>query len=206
MKKGLIGCLVVGLLLLVVGGGAVYWFLIRPNMATVSSVTSGIGSLGEIAKAGEAMAEVKNTSTFQPPADGTLTAAQVAMFIGVQEQVQATLGADMQALQAKGEAIEAKAKAEGRDVGATEGMALLGDMTALMAKGKGKQVEALNKYNVSLSEYEWVRGQVYAALPYAAMDTIPAQVAADVNAANVALVKPHQDVIAKAMANGMVGL
>jgi len=203
MKKGLIGCLVVALLLFAAGCGLAYWFLFRSGSAVASSVES----FSQIAKAAEATAEIKNTSTFEPPADGTLTAAQVAMFIGVQEQVQAKLGSDMQALQAKGEAIEAKAKAEERDVGATEGMALLGDMTALLAKAKGLQAEALNKYNTSLSEYEWVRGQIYAAYPYATMDTIPPQMmGADVNAANIALVKPHQDVVGKAMANGMVGL
>lgn len=203
MKKGLIGCLVVGLLLLVVGGGLAYWFVLKPMW---SAVSPGMDTVKELAKIGEATAELRNKTAFQPPADGTLTAAQVAMFVGVQQEMQSRLGSEMAALEDKGKAIEAKAREEGREVGATDGMALIGEMTGLVAKGKQVQVDALNRYGTSMSEYEWVRGQVYGALPYTAMDSVPPQMAGEVNATNIALVKPHQELLAKAMANSMIGL
>ncbi len=57
MKKGLIGCLVVGLLLLIVGGGLAYWFIARPM---VSSASAGMDSMKELAKIGQANVELKN--------------------------------------------------------------------------------------------------------------------------------------------------
>ena len=203
MKKGLIGCLVVGLLLLIVGGGLAYWFIARPMM---SSASAGMDSMKELAKIGQANVELKNTSEFTPPADGSLTAAQVAMFIGVQEAVQAQLEGKFEALKAKGEAMEAKAKGEGQEVGMTEGMALISEMTALVAQGKKVQVEALNRNNTSMAEYDWVRGQVYSALPFASSESVPEQLKNQVNENNVNLVRPHAEMLTKGMGSTMLGL
>jgi hypothetical protein len=203
MKKGLIGCLVVGLLLIVVGGGLAYWFVLRPMWASASA---SVDSVKELAKIGQASEQIKNTSEFTPPADGTLTAAQVAMYLGVQEAVQAQIEGKVDAIKVKGEAIEAKAKAEGHDVGVSDGMALMSEMTALIAKAKQAQVEALNRNNTSESEYAWVREQIYGALPFAGTDAIPEQLKGQVNEANVNLVRPHKDVLTKAMGNTMIGM
>jgi hypothetical protein len=202
MKKGLIGCLVVGLLLLVIGGGLAFWFL-KPY---ASSAVSGIESIQQLAKAGQASTDIKNTSDFTPPADGTMTAAQMAMYLAVQDAVQTRVATQFDALKAEGDALEARAKAEGRDANPTEGMALMGKLTALVAQGKQAQVEALNRNNTSLSEYEWVRGQVYQALPLASSDEIPEAMAGQVNAANVALVRPHREALAKGVGLSMLGM
>lgn len=202
MKKGLIGCLVVVVLLLVVGAGLAYWFL-KPY---ASSASSGIESIQQLAKAGQATADLKNTSEFTPPADGTLSAAQIAMYLAVQDAVQTKVAAQAETLKAESDALEAKAKAEGRDVGAAEGMALMGKLTGLVADGKQAQIDALNRSNTSLAEYEWVKGQIFQALPFASADEIPQAMQGQVNAANVALVRPHKDVLTKGVGTSMLGL
>ncbi|KFN44840.1 hypothetical protein [Arenimonas oryziterrae] len=203
MKKGLIGCLVVGLLLLVVGGGLAYWFVVRPMWASASN---GLSAVQDMAKIAEVSAQVKNKSPYTAPADGTLTAAQVTMFVNVQTQLQAKMAGEYAGFEAKGKALEAKAKAEGREPTATEGMALITEMSALVAKGQQIKVDGLNAAGVSEAEYDWVREQVYAAFPYASMDAIPDQLKGEVNMANVELVRPHKELIAKSMGNAMIGM
>jgi hypothetical protein len=173
MKKALVGCLVVGLLLVVVGGGAFYWFVVRP-------VGSAVGTLADNAKGLAAAAQVEETisnkAPYTPPADGKLTPAQVQSLVAVQTAMQAALGTQLDTLKAKYDAIEAQQKAQGRDANLSEIAGAYSDFSGYILKAKQAQATALNQQNMSLEEYRWVRGQAYAALPFIEMD--PAQLAA----------------------------
>jgi len=163
MKKGLIGCLVVGLLLLVVGGGAAYWFVLRPMWNAGSAMVDNAKDLAATAQADQA---VNNKSPFTAPADGRLTPAQVQSLVAVQTAMQAALGTDLDALKAKYDAIEAEHKAKGQDTNLQEAMGAYSDFSGFILKAKQAQVAALNQQNMSLEEYNWVRGQAYSALPF----------------------------------------
>jgi len=85
MKKSLIGCLV---LVIVVGiGGAVgaYYFLWRPAKAYVVE----FAKLQEIPKLNR---QVRNTAPFTPPADNVLTNDAVERFVQTQQGIQVKLG------------------------------------------------------------------------------------------------------------------
>src|SRR4249919_107231 len=166
MKKGLIGCLVIGLLLVVVGGGAVYWFVLRPMWNAGSAMVDNAKDLAATAQAEQS---ITNKSPFTAPVDGHLTPAQVQTLVAVQTAMQAALGTDLDTLKAKYDAIEAEQKAKGRDANLQEVMGAYSDFSGFILKAKQAQVTALNQQNMSLEEYNWVRGQAYAALPFVDM-------------------------------------
>jgi hypothetical protein len=163
MKKALVGCLVVGLLLVVVGGGAFYWFVVRPAGTAISSFADSAKDMAATAQAEQA---ISNKSPFTAPADGRLTPAQVQSLVAVQSAMQAALGADLDTLKAKYDAIDAERKAKGRDANMQEVMGAYSDFSGFILKAKQAQVAALNQQNMSLAEYSWVRTQAYSALPF----------------------------------------
>jgi hypothetical protein len=167
MKKGLVGCLVVGLLLIVVGGGAAYWFVLRPMWNAGSALVDNAKGLAAVAQVEQT---VSNKAPFTAPADGRLTLAQAQSLVAVLNAMQSALGKDMDTLKAKYDAIEAEQKAKGRDANAQEMLGAYSDFSGLMLKAKQAQAAALNQQNMSLEEYHWVRGQAYAALPFMEMD------------------------------------
>lgn len=163
MKKGLIGCLLVGLLLVVVGAGLAWWYFVRPAWRAVSS---GTESVQQWAKAADLEKSVTNKSAYTAPADGLLTAAQVQTFMAVQESVEQAMGQDAAALKKKYDAIDAQKKADGKDVDFSTAMGAVSDLGGLVAKAREAQVAALNQHNLSLEEYRWIRAQAMAAIPF----------------------------------------
>ena len=163
MKKGLIGCLVVGLLLVVVGAGLAWWFIARPAW---NAVSSGTESVKQWAKAADLEKSVTNQAPYTPPADGKLTPAQVQTFMAIQDNVATMLGADSDALKKKYEAMDADNKAAGKDADLGQAMSAMSDLGGLVTKAREAQVAALNQHGMSLEEYRWIRGQVMAALPF----------------------------------------
>lgn len=190
MKKALVGCLIVGLLLVVVGGGAFYWFVVRPVGSAVSSMASNAKDLAATAQAEQA---INNKSPFTAPADGLLTPAQVQSLVAVQSAMQAAIGSDLDTLKAKYEAIDAERKAKGRDANVQEVMGAYSDFSGFILKAKQAQVAALNQQNMSLEEYTWVRSQAYSALPFIDMPADAFQAPASTQSADAAA--------AQAMAN-----
>ncbi len=193
MKKWLVGCLITGLLLLVVGGGLFYW-LVWPRISGVGG--DFVGQIDSLKKIGEAEQTVKNRTSFTAPTDGKLSIAQVTAFVTIQQTIFDKMGSDFALMEEKykkmGEQDEKSADPTAKDV-----MGAFADMTSLMAKAKQAQVAGLNVQNMSMEEYRWIRDQVSAALPYIAMDApTPTQEATiDKNAIAEAAVK---DAIAKA--------
>jgi len=190
MKKGLVGCLLVGLLLIVVGGGAAYWFVLRPMWNAGSAMVDNAKGLAEAAQVEQSIA---NKSPFTPPADGLLTPAQVQSLVAVQTAMQSALGADLESLKAKYDAIEAENRAKGKDTNLQQAMGAYSDFSGYILKARKAQVAALNQQNMSLEEYTWVRSQAYTALPFIDMPDTAFQAPATSQSADAAT--------AQAMAN-----
>ena len=175
MKKWLIGCLVTGLLLVVVVCGAAYWFVWRPLAASGGDF---MGQVDELKKIGEAEQAVKNKSSYTAPVDGKLSAAQVNAFVTVQQTIHDKMGPDFAVLEEKYKKMSEQETAP-NDANLKDIMGAYSDITGLVAKAKQAQVEALNVQNMSLEEYRWIRDQVSAALPYLAVDAPTPDVAPD---------------------------
>lgn len=171
MKKWLVGCLVTGLILLIIGGGLAYWFVWRPLSAAGGEF---MGQVEDLKKIGEADQAVKNQSAYTAPADGKLSIAQVNAFVAIQKTISDKMGPDFAVLEEKYKTMNEQKNTDSnpdlKDV-----MGAYNDITKLIAKAKEAQVAALNVQNMSLAEYRWIREQASAALPYIAMDVpVPA--------------------------------
>lgn len=166
MKKGLIGCLIVGLVIIVFGAGAAYWFVWRPLAHAGSAV---IQNAQDFAKAADVEKSVKNQSPYVIPADGKLTPAQVQSFVAIQEFLSTTMGKDFDTLKQKYDAIEAEHKQDGKDADLSQVMGAYSDMSGLILKARQAQVDGINQQGMSLEEFRWVRQQSYAALPFIEM-------------------------------------
>lgn len=161
MKKFLIGCGVVSLLLVVGGGLAAYHFVFKPAAQIAGSVIGSarevVTKAGNLAQTIEAMrameAEVVARDAFVPPADGALGAAQIERFLAVHAAVVARLGPERERL---AQAVEGTP-------GSGEAASLVAPLTALASLGelglaaKRAQVDALNAQGLSLAEYRWIR-------------------------------------------------
>jgi hypothetical protein len=154
MKKALIGC---GILVLVLGiGGAVgaYYFLWKPAKAAVTE----FAKLKEIPQINQ---QVANKATFNAPADNVLASDSVDRFVRTQQAIITKLGARADELSKKYELMD---RARGnRTPTWTELSTAYKDFASLILEAKRAQVDALNQHKFSLAEYEWTRERVYEA-------------------------------------------
>ena len=163
MKKGLIGCLVVGVLLIAVGAGLAWFYVLKPM---VGAGTTALEGARDWANAVDAEQAIRNHAPFAPPADGRLTQEQVNRFVAVQHDTELALGADFAVLKQQLEMAQGHQGTQ--DLGKAAGaMAGLGK---LLAKARQAQVEGMNRQDLSLEEYRWIRDAAYAALPFLDMD------------------------------------
>lgn len=153
MKKALVGCAGLTLVLLVAGGGALYFYVYKPF------VSDYVGSAVEMAAVADMNAEVENQAAYASPPDGKLSAEQVERLVRVQEAIKTGLGGRIEALEAKYEQMEA----EGRTAGYREVLGAWRDAAGLFTEAKRAQVRALNAEGFSLDEYTWVRREAYRA-------------------------------------------
>jgi hypothetical protein len=164
MKKGLIGCLLVGVLLILVGTGAAYWFIVRPMVGTESA-----DAPPEWAGVVDAEQAIRNQSPFTGPAEGRLSQEQVNRFVAIHSNLQYRLGADFETLQRTYDTAAATQGAgQPPDVAAM--VAANPELGALLARAREAQVEGLNRQGMSLAEYRWIRDQAYKALPFLDLD------------------------------------
>ena len=215
MKKLLLGCAVVAVLLAVVGGTAGYFFVYRPAKQYMASFSQ----LQEVPKLN---ADIRNTSAFTPPANGELTPELVDRFMKTQDSLRRRMGARLEELDAKYKALD-RERGEGRNPGIAEVMEALKDLGGLVVDAKRAQVAALNEHGFSLEEYEWTRMQMYQAVgleiqegleealrkaagdPDAVSDAID-KVVPDVPEANRKLVEPLKEKLAENMTLAFFGL
>jgi len=189
MKKLVLGCLGVLVVLLIAGGVGSY-FVYQKAKSTLSTYSTSITQLQEIPKV---EAQVANKSAFEPPSSGELSADQVTRLVAVQQTIKDRLGASAKQLDAKYSALE---KANGGKASFSDAMGALKDLGSLVLEAKKVQVEALNAQHFSLAEYDWTRKTAYHAAG------VPLAAGFDEIVKNVQKGMPPTE---KAMLQGMVG-
>src|SRR5687767_13916027 len=93
MKKGLIGCLLAGIVLIAVGAGLAWHFVLRDIVGADTTIVEGARDWTRVIDAEQA---IRNQSMFTPPADGRLTQYQVNRFMAVQSNLSLRMGADFE--------------------------------------------------------------------------------------------------------------
>lgn len=204
MKNGKLlgGCLGVALLVLVAGGGAVYWFVLRPLWQGASALVESAQQWQQVAQLDQA---VSNREPFQAPPDGRLDTARVAALVAVQQAMSTRLGDRWQQLEAKYAELKSDQQRDGREPGVQDMFVAYADIAALIVEAKRAQVEALNAQGLSLEEYRWIRAQAFAALGLAAHDATPPALADSDMAANAELLRPHRELLARTAASAWLG-
>lgn len=160
MKKLAIGC---GLALLItcVAAAGIAFYAYRKVSTTLAQFAE-LGNVSDIER------EVRNRSTFTPPATEVLTEAQVAKLVQVQTFIRQKLGDQFKVFESK-----YKALADKKDATVLDAPMIIGayrDLAAGWMEAKRNQVEALNAADLSLDEYRWIRDQAYRALGRPYMD------------------------------------
>lgn len=153
-KKIALGCLGVGLLILIGGGFLTYTYIYKPVMGSVES-------LQEIHETNN---RIDNQSTYEPPADNVMTEEQVERFVAVQKQIQSGVEERLNEFQQKYEELEQELQNQNQEPGLTDIMNAWGDIINLYSDAKQIQVDALNEHDFSLQEYRYVQQSFYSAL------------------------------------------
>lgn len=196
MKKALTGCLLVAVLAIAVGGGALWYFVLRPAWNAGSEL---LGTAAQYAELAQLDAQVANQDDFTPPADGRLDDETLQRFVAVQQDLDARVGARLATLEARYREIEAEQGASGQVPSMQQALVAYGDLFGLLREARQAQVDALNAQNMSLAEYRWAREQAYAALALAVMPQLPPGTDAAL-AANAETLRPHRELLARTMA------
>jgi hypothetical protein len=161
MKKLAIGCGIVLVLALIALGVGVFW--VAHKAQTVIAGLSELKNIPDLDK------QIRNTTSFTPPASGELTPEQVSRYVAVREQV----GVRVKELDAQYKALSERLdKHQQTALDIPQMIEAYKDLAALYVLGKRAQVDALNDKNLSLSEYRWIQQQAYSALgmPFVDMD------------------------------------
>ncbi|MGE0360704.1 MAG: hypothetical protein AB7H93_09455 [Vicinamibacterales bacterium] len=225
MKKLLVGCLVVIVLLMVVAGVGAYflWRAARPAFDSARQMVEGVSQLSEVVEMEDRLA---NTSAYEGPANGELTAEQVERFLRVQAHVKQTLGTRAEAFREKYKEL-ATTRPDGTEVppSLSQLLAGLSDMSQIYLDARRAQVDALNAEKFSRAEFSWVRLRVYQAagieaarydpreleklvqaMATGAKVTVPDVELPDAPAKNRELVKPHAAQLMEWLAMASFGL
>ncbi len=158
MPKILVGCLVVFLLIVVGGGTAGYFFVIKPAYDFAMDA-------GSFASEFQALNErVEQDRNFRPPADGELSQEQFQRFLVAQRDITEGMAGRLTELEEKWRELQADLDARDREPGISELVTAYRDLAELLLEARRTQVDALNRYQFSAQEYAWVRNQVYRAL------------------------------------------
>lgn len=150
-KKFVIGCLAVVALVVLGGGGALYYFVGRPILNVMNAGKS-------LARVSDLEKKVSNRSRFAPPNDGELDEAQLQRYLSVSRSVMSHLEGRASELERRYQQLS-----DSDSVGLREVVNAYADILRLVADAKERQVAALNQHGFSLAEYDWVRTQVLTA-------------------------------------------
>ena len=157
-KKIALGCAVVLVLAMVVGGIAFYQFVYKPGKEMLVAGKEYVESLSGLGEVVELEEGVEDRSAYAAPESGELAPEQVERFLAVQRTVRDDLGARWGEL-----TREYESRPEGREPTLQEMLDFWSDLTETAKAAKRAQVEALNEQRFSTEEYRWVKRQVYAA-------------------------------------------
>jgi hypothetical protein len=151
-KKIGLGCLVIGLAVLIGGGYFAYTSFVKPLMSSVT-VLEDIDQTNS---------QINDQSSYTPPQSGELTENQVERFVEAQREIRQGLETRLAEFQQKYE--ELNAELENRQPTFNEITGAWSDMIQMYADAKQIQVEALNSHDFSLQEYRFVQQSFYQAL------------------------------------------
>ena len=147
MKKLVIGC---GLALVLFGitvAVAGYYFLLRPALAFKASMT-------ELAAVADLDTALTNTRPFAPPADATLSPAQVQRFVAVQNVVKTRLGSRFTELKTKYEKLDGSGDDGQRQIRLTEAVGAYQDLFGIITEARRAQVDAGVRIRWTVVEHE----------------------------------------------------
>lgn len=193
VKKAMLGCLGVLLLLSLAGGFIVYRYVIAPGRSMMQSAEAlqQIDSLNE---------DIRNQQPFTAPE--SLTTEHVDRFVEVQRQLLTQLEGHTSELEARYEQTE--------DMNINDVMNVWQDLANVFVDAKRVQVDALNVNNFSLAEYAWVRQRVFAALGYSNIPEVPGVQQyvynIDVSEEEMELVRPHEQLLEQTFVLSVFGL
>lgn len=151
-KKIALGCLGIGLIVIVGGGYFAYSTFVKPLM----------GSVSVLQDIHEKNSEIENKSTYTIPADREITENQVERFVDVQKDIRSGLENRFTEFQEKYD--ELSAELENREPTLNEITGAYADLIELYADAKQIQVDALNDAGFSLEEYRYVQQSFYQAM------------------------------------------
>ena len=117
-------------------------------------------------------AEIRATGPYAPRPDRVLTVEQMARFVAVQDAMIAGLGNDYALLESRAARIQGVTGESGNRGGLRirEAVLVLKDLGPVLERAKRAQVNALNREDLSLAEYRWIREAVYRALGFSGED------------------------------------
>jgi len=205
MQKFLIGCAAVVLVLVVGGGTAGYFFVIKPGWEFVSEV-------GEFTTEFQSLnSQIEQTDGFVAPADGQLDPERFQRFLVAQRDLRGLLEGELSTLDEKWNQIKEEMAAEGRDANVLEVLTAYRDLGDLLLTAKAAQVQVLNRYQFSLEEYIWTRNQTFRALGEqvavaAVGDQGRAALSGQVSDEVMALVEPHREELMQSYVMAWFGL
>lgn len=161
MKKLAIGCLIIVVICCVIGAGAAYFVYLQ--------VRTSVAQMAEFAKAEEIERDVRVRGAYEAPANEELTQAQLDRYMRVQDAIRQRIGDHFADFERRYKQLTEKKHATGfSDL--PELLKAYGEIASGWAEAKRSQVAALNEVEMSLSEYRWIRDQVYRALGMAFVD------------------------------------
>lgn len=151
-KKIALGCLGIGLIIVIGGGYFAYSTFVKPLM----------GSVSVLEEINESNAQIENQSSFTVPESREINENQVDRFVDVQQEIRQGLETRFGEFQQKYE--ELSAELENREPTLNEITGAWSDMIQMYADAKQIQVDALNNHDFSLEEYRYVQQSFYQAL------------------------------------------
>jgi hypothetical protein len=183
------------LLLLVVGGAAVGWFVVvKPLWQAGSEFVDASRQWMQIAELEE---QVRNKRVFMPPGEDRLASAHVERFIAVQTAIEDALGEQVAVLQQRFEQMEQRL--DGREPTLQELFAAYGELGSVMLLAKRAQVEALNALDMSLDEYRYLRLHGLFAAGLDAGEAAPWAPDGSSAAHNAELLRPHRELLQRTL-------
>jgi len=205
MKKFLVGCLVVAVILVGAGGTAGYFFVIKPAWEFAGGMQEFVTEFSELDE------QIERRDGFQPPTDGAVTEEQFQRFLVAHRDMREAMEGELEALDQRLEAMKQEQAEENREAGIGEVFTAYKGLGDLLIKAKRAQVEALNRYNFSLQEYLYVRNQTYRALgQQVAVASIgeqaPQMGGMQVDQALVDMVEPRREALMEGYALAWFGL
>lgn len=160
VRNVVLGCAVVLLVVSVAAAFAFYQFVWKPGRELIASGGEVVERVEEMSRLEDG---VEDRSPYTPPADRRLSEGQVERFVAVHQAVRTDLGPRWEQIERRYSDVDGN-ETGGGEPSFTDMLGFWRDLGGVATDAKRRQVEALNEQGFSLAEYEWVRGQVYAAL------------------------------------------